>query len=442
MTQAHFPVGASESSTSSGPTALIRQAIQAQPGITRAALVQQLVALGVNADSVSSLLSQLAKRKVVRSESRADASGREVAHYWLVEALVDEQRLALQRERAAKAREALAAKRAAIKAGELPAPPKKPRTDKAPAPVAQATEVDTPAPPPAAQEPAAEADSRKRRRIQWEQAEIEALCRKWAADHVQLATKLSDKALLHLARMDHCGYRPREMQADVRRKFMAQYLTVVEKFVRELREPRAVAPAPEAAKPAAAPVVSEPAAAAPAAGGAALTLGALIDQALERTVKQALEAAVLNERAAIRDTVDKAVERALIVQEHHLLTALADMLKGIPGYNRPIVIKRAEPAPEEAKADKPLYQVIIVGGFSAQLDSVRRAFPQLDVRQSTHTLPDENDPDLVVGLAKWMSHPLEKAVKRKYGQRFFVIHGAADMLKQTIARKLNVSLSH
>jgi hypothetical protein len=392
-----------------GPTALIRQAVAAHPGSSRAELLALLEPQGVGHGSVSPLLSQLAKRGLLRVEMRDD-----LRYYWPVEAAAApakqpaatvapseairaEALRTLRQAAAAKAREGKAAKRTAQKAapevvslGQFDTSlPVKPPTPEAPAP-----------------------DSRKRRVVRWDQAEIEAICRRWAHEHVTIATHFNDKALLRLARLDGFGYRSRDMTADARRAFLAEHLNLLQQLAKEERQAKAQPTAVESS-PAAAPVPAQP--------ESELSFGALMDRALQRTVKEA-------------------VKEAVAQAEGRMLAAMQEMLKGIPGYNRPIIIKHETvAAPEPAK---PKYQVIVVNALPAQFESVKRAYPDLDLRLVEGRMPGEEDPDLVISLTKFMSHPLDRSLRKKYGSRYCPVNGAADSVKVAIRERLQVPYAH
>lgn len=83
--------------------------------------------------------------------------------------------------------------------------------------------------------------------------------------------------------------------------------------------------------------------------------------------------------------------------------------------------------------------ILLVNANAAQVASVQAAFPSMEIRSVDGRVPGETDPFLVVGFARFMSHPLSEACKKKFGDRFRVVsaRGAASLAKQQIGAYIN-----
>lgn len=253
-----------------------------------------------------------------------------------------------------------------------------------------------------------EGDSRKKRHIVWKQEEIDACIAAWAQDHISAARSMSDKGLRQVALIDGRGYRVKKFTADAARKFVERYKGALQAEIdRQLAAPPAPPPAPEPEAPAPAPAMVTP---------PEPSLGELIEKALT-------------------EAIGRAVTLAMAASEARIAATIADALAARPGH-------RPRPAPVEPHADQPAKvkgpQVIVINALPEQFQSVQRAFPDLDLRLVRDRMPGEDNPDLVIGMVKFMSHPLEYALKRKYKDKYHRVNGAADSVKIAIEHKLHV----
>lgn len=371
-------------------------------GLTAREIADYLEPLGVPRSCVSTNIKQLCHRGLMQECGKLPAEPGRTRTPWLYRSVGDTYPRSPVR----------ATPTAATATASLPAsPPASPLPPSSPAAATAETAG-------AAPSLAAKYSRRGRHVVHWTQEEIEALCRKWAHDHVHLATSLSDKGLLKIARMEGFGYRPRDAQPESRRTFITKHLPLVEQFIQEERAAKLAPPPAAAAAPTPADAIPQPQ---PAAAEPEPTFGALIDRALQRTVKQ-----------AVKEAVGQAEDR--------MIAAFTEMLKGIPGYNRPLIIKHETvTAPEPSK---PKYQVVIVNALSAQFESVKRAYPDLDLRLVSHRMPGEEDPDLVVCLVKFSDHAITRALRKKYGSRYCPVNGAADSVKLAIRDRLQLPMAH
>jgi hypothetical protein len=135
--------------------------------------------------------------------------------------------------------------------------------------------------------------------------------------------------------------------------------------------------------------------------------------------------------AAVKVLLDKALRE----QEERLTAKFLELLKGIPGYNRPVMLHTPEPIRTK---EKPVYTVVVVNAIRAQVESVQRAFPSIDIRAVNDRLPAEQDPDLVVSLVRFIDHPLDRSLRKKYGSRYVPVNGASESVKAAIRQRLNL----
>lgn len=274
-------------------------------------------------------------------------------------------------------------------------------------------------------------ETRKWSHTVWEQAEIEAVCLKLARDSVLIATPVSEHGLRRVAMFDGFGYRPREMTADAARAFVESHRRLIEDEAERIRKGWT---APPPAHPAPAPVASAPA----QPSAPAPSFGALLDAALASAVASAVDGAV-----------SAALARELPAVEARMRKAFAEVLQAAfstPSEAAPASggnVADATPAtmpakPPEAAHERPKL-VVVVNALPAQFESVKRAFPDLDLRLGPRDkMPGEEHPDLVVSLVKFINHSLDRGLRKKYGTKYAPVHGASDAMKTCIANRLNV----
>lgn len=266
---------------------------------------------------------------------------------------------------------------------------------------------------------------RNGKRTHWSQEEIEAICVKWARDHIRKGIALSDLGLSKITNIDGFGYRPRKLGAGTRRDFCAKYLPLVQAEVE--RQRKAPADVPPAAATVPAPMTPpEPM---PAAPLPAQSLGGLIEQALSHMIDRSVAQHMASVEERLSDKVSS------------MFGFVVDALKTVPGIRLPA--PRHDPtAPSEDKVKKQM--VIIVSGLPAQFDSVKRSFPDLDLRHYPHPaarIPAEEPDaaDLVVSLTKFIGHPLDRSLRKKYGAHYCPVNGAADSVKIAITERLGLT---
>jgi hypothetical protein len=188
--------------------------------------------------------------------------------------------------------------------------------------------------------------------------------------------------------------------------------------------PAPEAPAPEAPTPAPAPEAPAPEAPTPAPAPEApaqKTLGQIID-------------------AAFEDALTRALDERLQQLESRIIGSLVDAFAALrqarpngplPKFAHPIEVPRARPP-----------KVIVVNALRPQFDSIKRAFPTLDLRLVENRMPGEDDADLVVSLTKFIDHPLDRALRKKFGDAYVPVNGAADSVKVAIAARLQIAQAH
>jgi hypothetical protein len=235
-------------------------------------------------------------------------------------------------------------------------------------------------------------------RVRWTQEEIEALVARWVNRHNAVSVGFTEKGIRRVALEAGFGYRPRQMTADQGREFAAKWATLAKELATaqtaksSSQEPEEVEPAPEMP---------------PAPASASHSLD---------------------------DAIKFLIEERLTEFENRLTEKILLLLGGIPGYRMPVIPKRLPVV--DTKTTEKKQVVILVNALAAQVHSVERAYPELDIRAVNDRLPNDQDPALVIGLHKFLSHSLEAALKRRYGSRYVAAKGAADSVKQLIQAKL------
>lgn len=262
--------------------------------------------------------------------------------------------------------------------------------------------------------------------VRWNNKEADAVCVRLAVDHIRIAAPISERRVHELATMEGQEWRPRLKNSCwpcTFKKFVEKNRPKIEKLVEDLRaqglgnaaeDPKTQAQlqqeqdaAASTIEPQLPPEVPEP----EPVEAAPLSIGQQLDMAIQRMVDDAL------------------AKQAKTVMEH-----LDALFRGIPGYSRPYIRKtEADLSPGEKLA-----QVIVVGALPEQVQAVQKAFPNVDVRGYKDRIPGETDPDLVVLMTKFNSHSTDAALKKKYGDKFCRVNGAASNIKTVIASKLNL----
>lgn len=96
--------------------------------------------------------------------------------------------------------------------------------------------------------------------------------------------------------------------------------------------------------------------------------------------------------------------------------------------------------PESFSAPRPeTKQVLLIGALPIQSEAVQAAFPSIDVRGFKDTMPNEQDPDLVLLMTKFTSHSHQDTVYKKYPKEILSrVNGGVDSMKAEITAKLGV----
>lgn len=265
----------------------------------------------------------------------------------------------------------------------------------------------------------------KASKVFWTQEEIDAVVEQWAKEHVANPRPFDTKSLHYVAGLNGFGYRPRP-------KLSGSKLTT---FV-ERHAGRALALAKEfKAKP---ELMTKPKDAAPgltALADAHKRLAEAVMSAPPPPVKQPSPGELIEQ--ALSAIVAKVLAEQLPAIATDLRSLLVGALQGLPGVRVPTPPRpKIEGEPEQPREDRP--QVLIVNALPAQFESVKRAFPDLDLRLLQNRMPAEPDPDLVISLTKFMNHPLDRSLRRKYGPRYCPVNGAADSVKNAITARLAI----
>lgn len=275
--------------------------------------------------------------------------------------------------------------------------------------------------------------SEKRPRLKWSNKENELVESYIAAQCVKLDRAPLIKDIETASRLADQGWRP-HTKAWAHGLWMKKHREHVEAKIAALRAKPPVEPEPPpepTVQAEAAPV--EIAAAPSAPPPRELTLGEMLEQALTKTLQGIVQGAV--------DSL-----------EQRLMAALSSVASAAPATVVPDYMTRLDktklppPAPQQppmAKAAPKKKVVIVVNALSEQFQAVQRAFPELDLRLSTDKCPNEQDPDLIIGMVKFMSHPLEAQIRKKYGMDKYVrVNGASDSVKQAIRGRFGIAYAH
>lgn len=171
--------------------------------------------------------------------------------------------------------------------------------------------------------------------------------------------------------------------------------------------------------------------------------GDLLAKAATVLIERFLERAV---SSAVADAIPQ-LERRIISAITELSASMAPARsspKAIPHEDLPpMPSERAAAAAgiswrmEAAERVKP-HQVAIVNALPAQFESVKRAFPTMDVRLFEEQMPALTNPSLVISLTKFMSHSLDRKLRKTYGERYCPVNGAADSIKRAITARLHI----
>lgn len=305
-------------------------------------------------------------------------------------------------------------------------------------------------------------------KTRWSFEEAEAICRVWAAKHLSRGAKLSEQGLMEIARLGGAGFRARpKITAQSARQFLREHEAMLRAFIEAFK----FEPPPEEAEPAAhaAPqrdddpvhqeddedeseeVAADPLSPAvekaiqrfhaklgeapPPAAATPQSLGGLIGQALEHIIQSAL--------AAEMDSLHKHMTQHLEGYSDRITQALGEALRGLHAPSLPqsfeqaarIIQPKAQPAPR-------LPKVIVVNALGAQFDSVKRAYPKgIDLRLVQDRMPGETDADLVISMTKFIGHPLDRALRKQFGERYCPVNGGADSVKLAIRNRLNLPMA-
>jgi hypothetical protein len=233
-----------------------------------------------------------------------------------------------------------------------------------------------------------------RKYVVWSQEEIEALCKFWVQRNREVGLRFNSHGLKTIADTPDQGFRVRRLTTAQAEDKVAGMLPIIRQFAEEAEK-----------------------------------------QAEEKALRQLEQMVQKVETPVVLDLAfQEMLNKALKEQEERLTAKFLEMLKGIPGYSRPMSVKRVE-AVEEAPP-KYTHQVVVVNALGAQIESIRREFPNMDIRAVNDRMPAETDPDLVVSLTKFMNHPLDRSLQKKYRERYVPVNGAADSVKVAIRNRL------
>ncbi len=221
-------------------------------------------------------------------------------------------------------------------------------------------------------------------RVFWTQTEIEAICWLWAERHVHAGVGFTAKGIQKVALIEGFGFRVRKLPAHLAQHFVDNHNHMARAFATKVDQPLGAMP--------------------PAPPPEDVTIATLI-----------------------RDIVR--VE--LVGFKEQLCADMLEMFKGVPNYNRPVITKAVVAPVREKK-----FRIVLINAMKAQLDSVAMAFPEHDVQVNLNGAMPNGDYDLVIGLVKFMTHTLEKALIKKYGPRYIRVSGAASAVKEEIKRRL------
>jgi hypothetical protein len=273
-------------------------------------------------------------------------------------------------------------------------------------------------------------------RVKWTNAE-NRLVWEYLADKCYAADcEPGLQSLLAIAALEGKGWRVHNHPWDVRlaRKFLERYQVDIRRRIQKLRTnahliKRSV-PAPTA-ELAIEQTLPEPMATPqPEAVGTPLSAGRGRLEDLLRTI-------VRQELASMEERLMAAITAQPVEPERFTVPGLRLDRSLLPPNPPQVHVPKTE-APKKKR------QVIVVGGLSSQFASVQEAFPQLDVRLVTGRMPAEQTPDLVLGVTRFLDHPLERKLRDKYGDQYVAVPpgGSASTIKQMVQARLGVSMAH
>jgi hypothetical protein len=111
-----------------------------------------------------------------------------------------------------------------------------------------------------------------------------------------------------------------------------------------------------------------------------------------------------------------------------LQQVLSEAFKSIPGFNN-----FAFAAPPERDRKR---VVLLAHADPQQLESIRKEFPFLDVVAMDRDIPEDVQPDLVVGINLFGSDHLDKKLRKRFGRDYAPAFGGADGAKKVITGRL------
>lgn len=260
----------------------------------------------------------------------------------------------------------------------------------------------------------------KQTRVRWAQEEIEALCKLWALRHARVGVGFTYKGLQKITTEAGHGFRPRTLAKREAEAFIEKYKPLALHFwAQDFDSKHAVGAQPAAAQ----------------------------DQRKEEpeqeetdtpqpvpTTPHSPQSTLEQELAKLFQTV---VEERITEFENRITRKFLLLLEGIPGYSRPVLPLQRMPAVSTAETERKLV-VVLMNAMRPQVDSVARAFPQLDIRSVEGHMPSGLDPDLVIGMVKFMSHPLDTALRKKFGKQYIRVNGASESVKVAIRGALDL----
>jgi hypothetical protein len=242
-------------------------------------------------------------------------------------------------------------------------------------------------------------------KVKWHKNEVEAICRLWAKAHLERNETLSEHALMRIARIEGEGFRPRpKISLASARLFLAAHTRMLKAYIRTYSLPPLQPPMrdddpvhPQGEDETVTPEMIAEAERAEAEHRTipprpALSLGALIGEALEQVIAKALAA----EMDSIREHMTKHIEG----YSARITAAIGEVLGDGGRVSLPFqaqvadILKRPPPPPK-------LPKVIVVNALGAQFESIKRAYPSgLDLRLVNDRMPGETDAALVISMNK------------------------------------------